>query len=227
MPFFFWDSTMLLLIPALLFGIWAQWKVKSTFKKYSKIPSNSGMTGYQVAKNLLERNNIFDVEVEEIQGSLTDHYDSKEKKLRLSEQNFRGSSVASIGVAAHEVGHAIQDNRGYAPLRWRLAFYPVARLGSGLWFWLFLAGMILAIPALIDVGIIFFATTLVFQVVTLPVEFNASSRALAQLSSGGFITKDDSDGAKAVLNAAAMTYLAAAAMALSQLVRLLILRGRD
>ncbi|MCH8300523.1 MAG: zinc metallopeptidase [Candidatus Marinimicrobia bacterium] len=227
MPFFFWDSTMLLLIPALLFGIWAQWKVKSTFKRYSKIPSNSGMTGYQVAKNLLERNNIFDVEVEEIQGSLTDHYDSKEKKLRLSEQNFRGSSVASIGVAAHEVGHAIQDNRGYAPLRWRLAFYPVARLGSGLWFWLFLAGMILTIPALIDVGIIFFATTLVFQIVTLPVEFNASSRALAQLSSGGFITKDDSDGAKAVLNAAAMTYLAAAAMALSQLVRLLILRGRN
>ena len=227
MPFFFWDSTMLLLIPALLFGIWAQWKVKSTFKRYSKIPSNSGMTGYQVAKNLLERNNIFDVEVEEIPGSLTDHYDSKEKKLRLSEQNFRGSSVASIGVAAHEVGHAIQDNRGYAPLRWRLAFYPVARLGSGLWFWLFLAGMILTIPALIDVGIIFFATTLVFQIVTLPVEFNASSRALAQLSSGGFITKDDSDGAKAVLNAAAMTYLAAAAMALSQLVRLLILRGRN
>lgn len=227
MPFFFWDSTMLLLIPALLFGIWAQWKVKSTFKRYSKIPSNSGMTGYQVAKNLLERNNIFDVEVEEIQGSLTDHYDSKEKKLRLSEQNFRGSSVASIGVAAHEVGHAIQDNRGYAPLRWRLAFYPVARLGSGLWFWLFLAGMILTIPALIDVGIIFFATTLVFQIVTLPVEFNASSRALAQLSSGGFITKDDSDGAKAVLNAAAMTYLAAAAMALSQLVRLLVLRGRN
>ncbi len=227
MPLFFWDSTMLLLIPALLFGIWAQWKVKSTFKRYSKIPSNSGMTGYQVAKNLLERNNIFDVEVEEIQGSLTDHYDSKEKKLRLSEQNFRGSSVASIGVAAHEVGHAIQDNGGYAPLRWRLAFYPVARLGSGLWFWLFLAGMILTIPALIDVGIIFFATTLVFQIVTLPVEFNASSRALAQLSSGGFITKDDSDGAKAVLNAAAMTYLAAAAMALSQLVRLLILRGRN
>ena len=227
MPFFFWDSTMLLLIPALLFGIWAQWKVKSTFKRYSKIPSNSGMTGYQVAKNLLERNNIFDVEVEAIQGSLTDHYDSKEKKLRLSEQNFRGSSVASIGVAAHEVGHAIQDNRGYAPLRWRLAFYPVARLGSGLWFWLFLAGMILTIPALIDVGIIFFATTLVFHIVTLPVEFNASSRALAQLSSGGFITKDDSDGAKAVLNAAAMTYLAAAAMALSQLVRLLILRGRN
>ncbi|TFB11942.1 zinc metallopeptidase [Candidatus Marinimicrobia bacterium MT.SAG.3] len=227
MPLFFWDSTMLLLIPALLFGIWAQWKVKSTFKRYSKIPSNSGMTGYQVAKNLLERNNIFDVEVEEIPGSLTDHYDSKEKKLRLSEQNFRGSSVASIGVAAHEVGHAIQDNRGYAPLRWRLAFYPVARLGSGLWFWLFLAGMILTIPALIDVGIIFFATTLVFQIVTLPVEFNASSRALAQLSSGGFITKDDSDGAKAVLNAAAMTYLAAAAMALSQLVRLLVLRGRN
>jgi len=178
MPLFFWDSTMILLIPALLFGIWAQWKVKSTFKRYSKIPSKSGMTGYQVANNLLERNNIFDVEVEEIQGSLTDHYDSKEKKLRLSEQNFRGSSVASIGVAAHEVGHAIQDNRGYAPLRWKLAFYPVARFGSGLWFWLFLAGMILAIPALIDVGIIFFATTLVFQIVTLPVEFNASSTAL-------------------------------------------------
>ena len=227
MPLFFWDSTMLLLVPALLFGVWAQWKIKSTFKRYSKIPSNSGMTGYQVAKKLLERNNIFDVEVEEVKGSLTDHYDSKEKKVRLSELNFRSDSIASIGVAAHEVGHAIQDNKQYAPLRWRHTFYPVARLGSNLWFWLFLAGMFLAIPALIDVGIIFFATTLVFQIVTLPVEFNASSRALAQLSSGGFISRDDSDGAKAVLNAAAMTYLAAAAMSLSQLVRLLILRQRN
>ena len=178
------------------------------------------MTGYQVAKNLLERNNIYDVEVEEVPGSMTDHYDSKEKKVRLSELNFRSSSIASIGVAAHEVGHAIQDNKGYAPLRWRHTFYPLARLGSNLWFWLFLAGMVLAIPALIDVGIIFFATTLVFQIVTLPVEFNASNKALAQLSSGGFISREDSDGAKAVLNAAAMTYLAAAAMAVSQLIRL-------
>ena len=227
MPLFFWDSTMILLIPALLFGMWAQWKVKSTFKRYSKIPSNSGMTGYQVAKNLLERNNIIDVEVEEVQGNLTDHYDSKEKKVRLSKLNFRGSSVASIGVAAHEVGHAIQDNKGYAPLKWRHAFYPIANLGSNMWFWLFIAGMFLAIPVLMDVGIIFFAATLVFQIVTLPVEFNASNRALAQLSSGGFISAEDSDGAKAVLNAAAMTYLAAAAMAFSQLIRLLILRGRD
>ena len=210
---FFWDSTMLLLIPALLFGVWAQWKVKSTFKRYSKIHSTSGMTGYQVAKNLLERNNIYDVEVEEVPGSMTDHYDSKEKKVSLSELNFRSSSIASIGVAAHEVGHAIQDNKGYAPLRWRHTFYPLARLGSNLWFWLFLAGMVLAIPALIDVGIIFFATTLVFQIVTLPVEFNASNKALAQLSSGGFISREDSDCAKAVLTAAAMTYFAAAARA--------------
>ena len=227
MPFFFWDSTMIFLLPALFFGIWAQWKVKSTFKKYSKVPSKSGMTGYQIAKKLLERNNIFDVDVEEVQGSLTDHYDPKEKKVRLSESNFRGSSVAAIGVSAHEVGHAIQDNKDYAPLRWRYAFYPVAQLGSNLWIWIFIAGMFLAIPILLDVGILFFSATLVFQLVTLPVEFNASSRALMQLDSGGYITREDSEGAKAVLNAAAMTYLAAAAMAISQLIRLLILRNRD
>ncbi len=227
MPFFFWDSTMIFLLPALFFGIWAQWKVKSTFKKYSKVSSKSGMTGYQIAKKLLERNNIFDVDVEEVQGSLTDHYDPKEKKVRLSESNFRGSSVAAIGVAAHEVGHAIQDNKDYAPLRWRYAFYPVAQLGSNLWIWIFIAGMFLAIPILLDVGILFFSATLVFQLVTLPVEFNASSRALMQLDSGGYITREDSEGAKAVLNAAAMTYLAAAAMAISQLIRLLILRNRD
>ena len=227
MPFFFWDSSMLILIPALLFALAAQWKVKSTFKKYSKIPSKSGVSGSQIAKSLLERNNITDVDVEEIQGNLTDHYDPKKRKVRLSSANFNGSSVASIGIAAHEVGHAIQDNTDYTPLKLRHAFYPAARLGSNTWIWLFLAGMILAIPQLLDIGIVLFAATLIFQLVTLPVEFNASRRALAQLDSGGYITREDSQGAKAVLNAAAMTYVAAAAVAASQLLRLLILRNRN
>ena len=226
MPYFFWDSTMLILVPALIFALWAQWKVKSTIKKYSKVSSMSGMTGYQIAKKLLERNNITDVEVEQTGGSLSDHYDPKGRVVRLSDQIFQGTSVASIGIAAHEVGHAIQHNTGYAPLRWRHAFFPVASLGSKLWIWLLLAGMIFTIPQLIDAGIIFFSATLVFQLVTLPVEFNASRRALAQLTDGGYITRDDTDGARAVLNAAAMTYVAAAAVAFAQLIRLLVLRQR-
>ncbi len=226
MPFFFWDSTMLILVPAIIFALWAQWKVKSTIKKYSQVPSMSGMTGYQIAMKLLERNSITNVEVEETEGSLSDHYDPKGRVVRLSDQIYHGTSVASIGIAAHEVGHAIQHNKGYAPLRWRHAFFPVANLGSKLWFWLFLGGMIFTIPQLTDAGIIFFSATLVFQFVTLPVEFNASRRALVQLSDGGYITRDDTDGARAVLNAAAMTYVAAAAVSVAQLVRLLILRQR-
>lgn len=226
MPYFFWDSTMLILAPALIFALWAQWKVKSTIKKYSKVSSMSGMTGYQIAKKLLERNNITNVEVEQTEGNLSDHYDPKKRVVRLSDQIFRGTSIASIGIAAHEVGHAIQHNTGYAPLRWRHAFFPVASLGSHLWIWLLLAGMLFGIPHLIDAGIIFFSATLVFQLVTLPVEFNASRRALAQLTDGGYITRDDTDGARAVLNAAAMTYVAAAAVAVAQLIRLLVLRQR-
>jgi len=226
MPFFFWDSTMLILVPAIIFALWAQWKVKSTIKKYSQVPSMSGMTGYQIAMKLLERNSITNVEVEETEGSLSDHYDPKGRVVRLSDQIYHGTSVASIGIAAHEVGHAIQHNKGYAPLRWRHAFFPVANLGSKLWFWLFLGGMIFTIPQLTDAGIIFFSATLVFQFVTLPVEFNASRRALVQLADGGYITRDDTDGARAVLNAAAMTYVAAAAVSVAQLARLLILRQR-
>ena len=134
MPFFFWDSTMLILVPAIIFALWAQWKVKSTIKKYSQVPSMSGMTGYQIAIKLLERNSITNVEVEETEGSLSDHYDPKGRVVRLSDQIYHGTSVASIGIAAHEVGHAIQHNKGYAPLRWRHAFFPVANLGSKLWF---------------------------------------------------------------------------------------------
>ena len=226
MPFFFWDSTMLILVPAIIFALWAQWKVKSTIKKYSQVASMSGMTGYQIAKKLLERNSITNVEVEQTEGKLSDHYDPKARVVRLSDQIYHGTSIASIGIAAHEVGHAIQHNKGYAPLRWRHAFFPVANLGSRLWIWLFFGGMIFTIPQLTDAGIIFFSATLVFQFVTLPVEFNASRRALAQLTDGGYITRDDTDGARAVLNAAAMTYVAAAAVAVAQLVRLLVLRQR-
>lgn len=217
---------MLILVPAIIFALWAQWKVKSAIKKYSKVTSNSGLTGYEIAMKLLERNSITNVGVERATGKLSDHYDPKARVVRLSDQIYNGTSVASIGIAAHEVGHAIQHNKGYTPLKWRTAFFPVANLGSQLWIWLFIGGMLFTIPQLTDAGIIFFSATLVFQLITLPVEFNASRRALAQLTDGGYITRDDTDGARAVLNAAAMTYVAAAAVAVAQLVRLLILRGR-
>jgi uncharacterized protein len=224
---FFWDPTMVLLIPAIILAIYAQIKVKGTYQKFRQIHNARKMTGYQAAIELLRMNGISDVEVEETEGTLSDHYDPRVKKVRLSSDNYRGTSLAALAVAAHEVGHVIQHHKNYFPLQIRHMILPVTNFGSWLAFPLFLIGFFLRTPFLMDLGIIFYAGVVVFHLVTLPVEFNASGRALVQLQSHGFLSTQEMGGAKKVLNAAALTYVAATAMAVLQLVRLLILRGDD
>jgi len=177
---FFWDPTMILLIPALILAFYAQIKVRSAFKKYSQIRNTRGITGYQAAMHILQMNNLSDVAVEEVPGSLSDHYDPRDKTVRLSSENYRGTSLAAVSVAAHEVGHAIQDAHGYAPLRIRHSILPATNLGSWAAFPLFIIGFLFNSPLLVDIGIVLFAGVVVFHLVTLPVEFNASSRAIAE-----------------------------------------------
>jgi Zn-dependent membrane protease YugP len=196
-------------------SLWAQARVKGTFAKYSRMRTRSGMTGADVARGILAQNGIRDVTVEPIRGTMTDHYDPRTKTLRLSEPVFGSNSMAAFGVAAHEVGHAIQDANGYAPLKFRSAWVPVANLGGGLSMVViilafFLGGVATTMghtAALL--GVLMFATTTVFTLVTLPVEFDASRRALVSLESGGFVGTDELQGARKVLNAAALTYVAA------------------
>lgn len=221
----FLDPTFLLLIPALALAFFAQMRVRSAFKKYSQIPNRRGMTGYQAARRILEMNNLHDVNVEEVPGTLSDHYDPRDRTVRLSSDNYRGASLAALSVAAHEVGHAIQHATGYSPLKIRHSILPVTNLGSWAAFPLFMIGFLFRSPLMMDLGILFFAGVVLFHLVTLPVEFNASSRAIKQLAGGGYITTDEAGGAKKVLNAAALTYVAAAAVSAMHLVRLLILRG--
>jgi len=223
-PFVF-DPYIIILIPGLILAVYAQFKVKSTFAKYSRVRAQSGITGAQVAKRLLEEAGIHDVSVELTGGHLSDHYDPRKKALRLSQEVYNGASLASLGVAAHETGHAIQHDRGYIPLNIRAMFVPVAQLGSTMAFPLFLIGLFMNSGWLLWAGIYLFTAVVLFQVVTLPVEFNASSRALEVLQSGGYISPDEAGGARKVLNAAALTYVAAAIMGLLQLVRLLLLSG--
>lgn len=223
-PFF--DPTMVLILPALALALWAQFRVKSTFAKYSEVLSRRGMSGAQVANAILERNHL-DVSVEPIEGSLTDHYDPRDRTLRLSEDVYGSRSIAALGVAAHETGHAIQHAHHYLPLQLRSNLVPVANFGSTLAMPLFLVGLFLpAASFLMDIGILLFTFAVVFALVTLPVEYNASSRALQVLSQHGYLAPDEIDSARKVLNAAAWTYVASAAMAILQLVRLLILRGQ-
>ncbi len=224
---FFWDPTFLLLIPALILAVYAQHKVKKTYQKFSEKYNTRGITGYQVAVELLRMNGIGDVDVEETEGTLSDHYDPRVKKVRLSSPNYRGTSLASLAVAAHEVGHVIQHSKNYFPLQVRHMILPVTNFGSWLAFPLFIIGFFLTTPFLMDLGILLYTGVVVFHLVTLPVEFNASGRALLQLESHGYLTQHEVGGAKKVLNAAALTYVAATAMAVLQLVRLLILRGQD
>lgn len=227
MPLFFWDPTMILLIPAIILAIWAQMKVSSTYAKYSKIPSASGISGAQAAKSILEHNGIYDVKIEAVEGKLSDHYDPRSKTVRLSSGNYRGKSLSAVAVAAHEVGHAIQDNKGYMPLRLRHTILPATNIGSWAAFPLFFIGFLFNTPMLMDIGIILFAGVVIFHFVTLPVEFNASNRALALLGSNGMLVESEVQGARKVLNAAAMTYVAATAVALIHLIRLLLIRGND
>lgn len=222
---FFWDPTFFLLIPALILAFYAQARVRNAFKEQSKVRNAYGLTGYQAAVELLRMNGISDVDVEEVKGSMSDHYDPRSRKVRLSSDNYHNASLASVSVAAHEVGHAIQHASGYIPLRLRHSILPLTSLGSWAAFPLFFIGFLFQTPFLMDIGILFFAGVVVFHVVTLPVEFDASNRAMKQLRSHGFLTGTEVTGAKKVLNAAALTYVAATAMAALQLLRLLVLRG--
>jgi len=229
---FLWgfDPTFILLIPAMIFAFWAQWKVQSTYKRMSQVRAANGMTGRQMASTIMARNGISDVGIEEIGGVLSDHYDPRVKKVRLSAMNYEGDSLASIAVAAHEVGHVLQHSTGYAPLAFRSAFAPVASFGSAAAMPLFIVGLFFFRGSpfsgvLMDLGILFFSGAVLFQLVTLPVEFDASKRALAQLTETGSIATQEVEGAKRVLDAAALTYVAAAAMAALQLLRLVLLRN--
>ena len=226
-PFYISTMDILLLVPALILALYAQYKVKSAYREMSQRRTASGLTGAQVARDMLRKNQIFDVEVEETPGTLTDHYDPRSKTLRLSSDVYNDNSLAALGVAAHETGHAVQHALGYTPLQLRHAIFPVANFGSSLGIPLFIGGLIFSSSFLMDFGIILFAAAVAFQVVTLPVEFNASSRALAQLKSGGYLRADEVAGARKVLKAAALTYVAATAVAAVHLIRLLLIRGSD
>lgn len=226
-PFFF-DPTFVLLIPAMIFAFWAQWKVQHTYGQMSKVQASNGMTGQDMARAIMVRNGVSDVKIEPVGGMLSDHYDPRIKTVRLSQPIYAGRSIAAIAVAAHEVGHVLQHAHGYFPLQLRSMVAPVASFGSMLAFPLFFIGFIFASPQLawlMDLGIMFFTGAVLFHLVTLPVEFDASKRALAQLADGGVLAPEEVGKAKKVLDAAALTYVAAAAMAALQLLRLVILRG--
>ena len=230
MPFFGFDPTFLLLLPTLVFAMWAQSRVQGTYAQMSRVRAANGMTGRDMARSIMARHGIQDVTVEPVPGVLSDHYDPRVKKVRLSEGNYAGDSLAAIAVAAHEVGHVMQHAQGYAPLALRSAVAPVASFGSTLAFPLFFIGLFFfrgspVAGTMMDIAILLFAGAVVFHLITLPVEFDASRRALAELTSSGTIAPQEVAGAKKVLDAAALTYVAAAAMAAMQLLRLLILRG--
>lgn len=229
-PGFGFDPTMILLIPAMAFAMWAQWKVQATFNEYSRVRAASGRDGRQMALEIMARNGVTGVQVEPVAGVLSDHYDPGARKVRLSEPNFEGASVASIAVAAHEVGHVLQHHEGYLPLQMRSGLAPVVGFASMAATPLFFIGLFFmrGMPFgafLMDLGIVFFSGAVLFHLITLPVEFDASKRALVQLTDSGALREHEIAGAKKVLDAAALTYVAAAAMAALQLVRLLVLRN--
>ena len=221
------DPTWIIILPALILTLWAQFKVNSTFNKYSGVRSMRGMTGADVARRILDLNGLNNVQVVHTPGNLTDHYDPRTNVVRLSDSVYGSSSVAAIGVAAHEVGHAVQHATGYAPIKARNAIVPVVNLCSSLAVPLFIMGLIFSSTTfLMDIGIWLFAASVLFHVITLPVEINASRRAIATLDSNYILEGEEIKGAKRVLSAAAMTYVASAAMAVLQLLRLILVRNR-
>lgn len=225
-PYYGFGPGMIFLLPAIILAMYAQAKVRGTFNKYLQVSNRKGYTGAQVARAILDRNGLRDVDVEYIGGHLSDHYDPRVKVLRLSPQVFNGTSIASISVAAHEAGHAIQHGVGYVPLTMRNTLAPIASFGSQAVWMLVFGGFILGWTGLIDLGILLYMAAVAFQIITLPVEFNASSRAIEQLEIGGFITSEEIRPSRKVLNAAALTYVAAMAVSVAQLIRLLLLRNR-
>ena len=220
-------ATGVIMIPVLLFSFYCQIKVKRAFRRYSSVHAMCGMTGAQAAARLLQLNGITDVQIRQIGGTLTDYYDPKNKEICLSGDVYNATSVAAIGVACHEAGHACQHAQGYAPLKIRNAAIPATRIGSSLGIPLVLLGMVFTWRPLIMVGIVLYALVALFQLLTLPVEFNASRRALQTIESNQFLTEQEYRGAKKVLTAAALTYVAALASALATLLRLLLLAGRS
>lgn len=224
--FYWWDPTYVLVLIGAVLSMLASAKVNSTFSRYARVKSGTGMTGAMAAQRLLNNAGINDVRIEHVRGKLTDHYDSRTRTLRLSDATYSQTSVAAIGVAAHECGHAIQDNEGYVPLSLRSALVPAANIGSRLGLPIIFLGLLLGSNSLlITIGIWVFSLAVLFQLVTLPVEFNASSRAVQLLDSTGILYGDEITYTKKVLSAAALTYVAAAAASILQLLRLIILFG--
>lgn len=220
---FYFDWTVLIVAPALFFSIWAQMNVKSTFDKYSKIRTKRGYTGADAARRVLNENGLFHVNIERVPGHLTDHYDPKANVIRLSDSVYASSTAAAIGVACHEAGHAVQYARGYFPIKVRSTIIPVTKFGSMLAMPIFFIGLLFAMPELLSAGILLYATVAFFQLVTLPVEFNASARALEAIGTSGMFDSEEKHAAKKVLTAAALTYVAALATTLLTLLRLLVL----
>lgn len=222
---FFGDGTFLILIPALALAAYAQFKVRNTFQRFSQVRTMGGRTGAEVAAELLRRRGLRQVKIEPVEGMLADHYDPRTQTLRLSPEVYGSDSIAAVGVAAHECGHALQHHEKYAPLALRTAIVPLASIGSNAAWILFMIGLFTSSRPLMDLGILLFLGYIAFALITLPVEFDASRRAVTVLQGEGLVMPREADGARAVLNAAALTYVAAAAMAVMQLVRLVLLRN--
>lgn len=223
----YWDQTMIILIPALIFSLIAQLMVKGAFSKYSGVRNSRGYTGADAARAILDRNGLSYIRIEHINGELTDHYDPSANVIRLSDSVYNNDSVAAVGVAAHEAGHAVQYAEGYGPIKVRSAIIPITQFGSNLSTPLVILGIIFSSNVLITAGILLFCTVVLFQAITLPVEFNASGRALKVLREEHFLDDDEMKGAKSVLTAAALTYVAAMFSALVSLARLLLIRNRN
>ena len=223
-PYFYFDWTWILLIPAMILSMWAQANVNGTFKKYSKVNNRFGYTGAEVARRILDMNGLYSVKIERVNGNLTDHFDPRTNVVRLSEATYDSTSVGAIGVAAHEVGHAVQHATGYTAIKIRNAIVPAVNICNMLSMPILILGLFLSYT-LVELGIILFSATVLFQLITLPVEFNASSRAIKTLEGQNLLTTDETAGAKKVLNAAALTYVAAAFSAIMSLLRIILIFG--
>lgn len=224
MPFYYGlDWTFIVLIPAMIFALYAQWKVNSTYNRFSDVPNARGLTGEQVARRILDANGLWDTKVVHIKGNLTDNYNPKTNTVSLSDSTFSSTSVAAIGVAAHECGHAVQHATGYVPIKIRSSLVPVTSIGSSMGWIIILVGLIFSSYNLAMIGVLLFSATAVFQAVTLPVEFNASARALDTLRSDFILADEELPLARKVLSAAAMTYVAALVSSLAQIFRLLLI----
>ncbi|MBQ7320487.1 MAG: zinc metallopeptidase [Clostridia bacterium] len=226
MPFYYYfDPTMLIVLPALLLALYAQFKVKSAYHAGDRVSTGYGMTGYDAARRILDQNGLYHVSIEEIPGELSDHYDPRANVIRLSAKVYHSNTASAVGVAAHEAGHAVQYAQNYAPIRLRAAIIPVCNVGSTLALPLFLVGLLLVIEPLMWFGILAYSLTALFQLITLPVEFNASRRAMTILSDSGRFTEEQLRASRKVLSAAALTYVAALATSLLSVLRLIVIVG--